>query len=133
MIEKLILLTAVVAGFTLAKAQPVTDLSGRPFAKISEVDIVPSYPGGVEAFYEYFQKSYKHTASLPSGTKGKILVRFVVERDGTLSNVVCLRDMGHGTGKEAVRVVKASPKWKPGYIGEQPARVQLTLPIMLKI
>ena len=91
----------------------------------------PEFPGGVPAFYQYIGDNYK----VPNikGLEGKVLATFVVEKDGSLSNVKILRDIGHGTGEEAKRVLENSPKWIPGYQNGQPVRAQYALPITLKL
>ena len=64
---------------------------------------------------------------------GKVYVSFVVEKDGSISNVKVLRDIGYGCGEEAVRVVKAMPRWKPGMQRGKNVRVQYTLPLNFQI
>ena len=56
---------------------------------------------------------------------------FIVETDGSLSNIKTIKDIGYGTGDEAIRVLKNSPKWKPGKIGEKPVRAEYSLPISI--
>jgi len=65
--------------------------------------------------------------------KGMIVVRFVVEKDGSLSDIKVVHDLGYGTGEEAVRVVGLSEKWKPGIQNGKPVRVNYTLPIQINI
>ncbi|MBO7540440.1 MAG: energy transducer TonB, partial [Bacteroidales bacterium] len=64
---------------------------------------------------------------------GKVYVSFVVEKDGSISNVKVLRDIGYGCGEEAVRVVKAMPRWKPGMQRGKNVRVQYTLPLNFQL
>lgn len=64
---------------------------------------------------------------------GTVYVQFVVEKDGSISDVKVLRGIGGGCDEEAVRVVKSMPKWKPGKQRGQPVRVYYTLPIDFKI
>ena len=64
-----------------------------------------------------------------TGTQGKVFVSFVVERDGSLTDVKVLRDIGSGCGEEAVRVVKSMPKWKPAKQRGKPVRMQFNLPV----
>jgi len=58
---------------------------------------------------------------------------FIVEADGTITHVEVLNDLGHGTGAEAVRVLKHSPRWKPGIVNGKPVRVRFKLPIKLAL
>ncbi|HTG67178.1 MAG TPA: energy transducer TonB, partial [Flavobacterium sp.] len=59
-------------------------------------------------------------------------VSFVVEKDGSLTDIKVLRDIGYGTGKEAIRVLQKSPKWNPGIQNGKPVRVQYSLPITIQ-
>ena len=61
--------------------------------------------------------------------EGRVFVSFVVEKDGSISNIKVLRDIGGGCGAEVVRVVKLMPKWKPGTQKGKPVRVQFNLPV----
>jgi protein TonB len=67
------------------------------------------------------------------GVQGKVFVTFVVEIDGSISNVRVLRGIGSGCDDEAVRVVKSMPKWIPGKQRGVPVRVQFNLPINFKL
>lgn len=66
------------------------------------------------------------------GLKGNVFVTFVVEKDGSLTDIKVLRDIGYGTGKEAIRVLKSSPKWIPGEQNGKKVRVQYSLPIRIQ-
>jgi hypothetical protein len=96
--------------------------------KVSETK--PTFPGGMEAFYKFVAENYK-TPSQPN-LKGKVYLTFIVEKDGSLSEFNILRDIGYGTGEEAVRVIKQSPKWIPGTVDNKPARVLYSLPITIQ-
>jgi protein TonB len=94
------------------------------------VEVRPDFPGGMTKFYEYVAKNYR----VPEGEEinGRIMVQFVVEKDGSLTDIKVVRDLGYGTGKEAERMLKKSPKWKPGIQNGRPVRVYYTLPIIIK-
>ena len=62
---------------------------------------------------------------------GKIIVSFVVEIDGSLSDIHIIKDLGYGTGKQIVDILKKSPKWKPGIQNGKPVRVMYNLPIVI--
>lgn len=93
------------------------------------VEVKPDFPGGIQKFYDFVGKNYR----VPEGEdlKGKVFVQFVVERDGSLTDIKVLRDLGYGTGKEAIRVLQKSPKWKPGIQNGRPVRVLYSLPISI--
>jgi TonB family protein len=95
---------------------------------------MPQYPGGDRAFITWVAKNYKYPKeAIEAGVSGRLIVQFVVEKDGSLKNVKCVRDIGYGTGTEAVRVVSAAAKWKPGIQNGRPVRVQYTLPLNLQM
>ena len=94
------------------------------------IEVKPEYPGGIEKFYAFVQKNYQMPDE--EGLKGKVYVTFVVEKDGSLTDIKVLRDIGYGTGKEAIRVLKATPKWNPGEQNGKKVRCTYSLPISLQ-
>jgi len=70
---------------------------------------------------------------MDKGIQGTVYVSFVVEKDGSISNVKALKGVGGGCNEEAVRVVKEMPKWKPGTDKGKPVRVQFNMPIQFKL
>jgi uncharacterized protein (TIGR02145 family) len=94
------------------------------------IEFKPDFPGGLEKFYEFIGKNFQ----IPKveGLKGKIFLTFVVEKDGSLSDIKVLRDIGYGTGKEAIRVLKACPRWVPGEQNGKKVRVLYSLPISIQ-
>lgn len=96
------------------------------------IEVQPEFPGGAEGFAKYVQKNYR-TPEVDSDLKGRVFVEFVVEKDGSLTDVKVIRDLGFGTGAEAVRMLKSAPKWKPGVQNGNKIRVRYSLPIMLDI
>lgn len=94
----------------------------------------PEFPGGMEALGRYLAENIKYPQlAKENGITGKCFVTFVVEKDGSVANVKVLRDIGGGCGAEAVRVVKAMPKWKPGKQRTKPVRTQFNLPITFNL
>jgi|SRR5690554_2748930 len=96
------------------------------------VEVMPQYPGGMDEFRKFVAKNYKFP-KVDKDIKGNVLVQFVIEEDGSLSDIKVIRDLGHGTGEEAVRVVGLSEKWKPGILNGKPVRVRYTLPIQVDV
>lgn len=89
-----------------------------------------SFPGGEEALFDYITKNLQYPLEGREGmVTGTVVVKFVVEKDGTLTNVQLLRDIGMGCGKEAVRMVKGMPKWIPGKNNGKAVRSIYTLPL----
>ena len=90
----------------------------------------PEFPGGMEKFYKFVGNNYQ--APEEEGLKGKVYVTFVVEKDGSLTDIKVIRDIGYGTGKEAIRVLKKCPKWTPGEQNGKKVRVLYSLPITIQ-
>ena len=98
------------------------------------VEESPGYPGGEEARIKFLRENIKYPEEAKElGVQGKVFVTFVVEVDGSISNVRVLRGIGSGCDDEAVRVVKSMPKWVPGKQRGVPVRVQFNLPINFKL
>ena len=98
------------------------------------VEEMPEYPGGLNKLTDYLAKNIKYPQmARESGIQGRVFVNFVVEPDGSVSNVNVMRSLGGGCDEEAVRVVKNMPKWKPGKQRGKPVRVSYILPIQFKL
>jgi len=94
------------------------------------VEEQPGYPGGEEARIKFLQDNIKYPEEAKElGIQGKVFVTFVVEIDGSITAVNVLRGIGGGCDEEAIRVVKAMPRWVPGKQRGVPVRVQFNLPI----
>jgi len=94
------------------------------------VEEQPGYPGGDEARIKFLQENIKYPEEAKElGVQGKVFVTFVVEVDGSITDVRVLRGIGAGCDEEAIRVVKSMPKWVPGKQRGVPVRVQFNLPI----
>lgn len=89
----------------------------------------PDFPGGLQEFYKYISKSFR----VPDvkGLQGKVFVTFVVEKDGSITNIKVIKDIGHGTQEEAIRVMANSPKWIPAEQSGKKVRVLYSLPISI--
>ncbi|KOS07538.1 hypothetical protein AM493_16915 [Flavobacterium akiainvivens] len=97
------------------------------------LQVKPEFPGGMDKFYEFVRKNFRNP-DVDRETNLKITVSFVVERDGSLSNIKVLKDPGYGAGKEAERVLKSlKTKWNPGIQNGKPVRANYILPITMKI
>lgn len=98
------------------------------------VEEMPEYPGGEKKLLEYVGKSVKYPQiARESGIQGRVFVNFVIEPDGSVSNVKVLRGIGGGCDEEAVRVIKSMAKWKPGKQRGKAVRVSYTLPVNFKL
>ncbi|MBQ9254820.1 MAG: energy transducer TonB [Bacteroidales bacterium] len=88
------------------------------------------FPGGYEGLTKFLQDNIKYPKKAKKNNiQGTVFVQFTVGKDGSVSNVKVLRDIGGGCGKEAVRVVKAMPKWQPAKQKGKPVRCLYNLPL----
>ena len=98
------------------------------------VEEMPAYPGGDQKLMEFIAKGIKYPQiARETGIQGRVFVGFVVEPDGSVSNVKVLRGIGGGCDEEALRVIKAMPKWKPGMQNGKKVRVSFAIPINFKL
>lgn len=94
------------------------------------VESMPEFPGGDANLYKYLAENIKYPQmAKESGIQGRVFVTFVVERDGSVTDVRVLRGIGGGCDEEAIRVVKGMPKWTPGKQRGKSVRVQYNLPV----
>jgi hypothetical protein len=94
------------------------------------VDVAPTFPGGAAEFIKFLSKNIKYTKQMKlTQVQGKVIMQFIVEKDGSLSNLKVTKGPGGGTTEEALRVMQKSPKWKPGIKDGKPVRVQYGAPI----
>ena len=98
------------------------------------VEVMPEYPGGTTAMFDFIQKNLKYPESAKDkGLEGRVFIGFVVEKDGSLSSFQVLRGVCDEIDAEAVRVLKMMPKWKPGMNNGEPVRVQYTMPFKFQL
>lgn len=112
------------------KAKPQND----HIVDMAMVEQKPSFPGGDAALYKWLgnQIMYPSDAS-EAGIQGKVIVSFVIEKDGSISNARVLRSKHPSLDAEALRVVKKMPRWTPGRNNGQTVRVKYNLPVTFKL
>lgn len=94
----------------------------------------PEFAGGMEALSKFIADNIRYPEQAKrDNIQGKVLVRFAIDADGSVADAEVLRGIGGGCDEEALRVVNAMPKWKPGRVNGNPVRVQYTLPITFKL
>lgn len=100
------------------------------------IEVKPEFPGGIEKFFKFVDNNFKYPQDAEianTDLKGsKVYATFVVEKDGSLTDIKILRDAGYGTGAEAIRVLKKCPKWIPGQQNGKKVRVLYSVPITIK-
>ncbi|REG96471.1 M56 family metallopeptidase [Flavobacterium aquicola] len=100
---------------------------------LAEVEKEPEFPGGIEKFYQFVGENFKLPKTADDAKlKGKIYTTFVIEKDGSLSDIKVTLDIGYGTWKETLRVLKLCPNWNPGEIYDKPVRTLYSLPITIQ-
>lgn len=132
-------------GATTGIASPGTDTgkpsldTGKPAAPVGPVttnmlDKLPEYPGGIKKFYEYVGISIEKSEINDSSSSVSVIMGFVIEKDGSMTDIKVLRSSDKALEREAIRVLKALRiKWAPGFLNGEKVRTQYTLPIKVAI
>lgn len=98
------------------------------------VEVMPQFPGGQIAMLKYIMENMKYPEqAMKEGIQGRVAVRFIVEKDGSISDVKPILSVHPLLNKEAVRVVESMPKWTPGKQNGKPVRVRFNVPVMFKL
>ena len=98
------------------------------------VENMPEFPGGTQALLQYLKKNIKYpTICQEQGIQGRVVVQFVVNKDGSIVDPEVIKPVNPYLDKEALRVVSTMPKWKPGEQRGKPVRVKFTLPVQFKL
>jgi periplasmic protein TonB len=104
-----------------------TDTAKAPVLAV--VEIMPTFIGGEQKMYEWLWSNIVYPqAAKDSSISGMVVISFIVEKDGSITNASIIKDIGGGCGAEAQRVVSIMPKWNPGRRDGVPVRVQYYLP-----
>ncbi|BDD11567.1 protein TonB (plasmid) [Fulvitalea axinellae] len=98
------------------------------------VESYPEFPGGINKFYKYVSNKLKYPSQARrQHVEGKVYIQFIVERDGSLTDIKVAKGIGGGCDDEAIRVLKSSPRWQPGKQRGRPVRVRMIIPIVFKL
>jgi len=98
------------------------------------VEQMPEYPGGLPELMKYISMNVHYPeAAMKTGTQGRVVVQFIIEEDGTVSEAKVLKKVNDDLDAEALRVVNAMPKWTPGRQKGQPVRVKYTMPVTFRL
>ena len=98
------------------------------------VEQMPSFPGGQSALFQWLSSNIKYpVVAEENGVQGRVIVTFVVERDGSITDVKVVKSVDPSLDKEAVRVTKSMPKWIPGKQNGSAVRVKYTLPVTFRL
>lgn len=94
----------------------------------------PTHPGGIEKFYKFIDDNKKYPPlAKENNIQGNVFVSFIVEKDGSLTDIKIARKLGYGTDEEAVRVLKLSRRWNPGMQNGKPVRVKYNIPVKFSL
>ena len=116
---------------TTATAQNKKAANDKVFEK---AEIMPEFPGGEQAMMDFVAKNVTYPKeAMEKEISGRVFVSFIVEKDGSVNEVNVKKGIGGGCDEEAVRVVKAMPKWKPGKMKGEAVRVSYQMPIFFKL
>jgi protein TonB len=98
------------------------------------VEQMPEFPGGQNELIKYLQKNLRYPAAArENGIEGKVVLQFVVDESGHISDIQTVRDIGGGCAEEAIRVVRSMPPWKPGKQNGNAVKVYFKLPVTFKL
>ena len=123
--------TAGVPGGTGTSLLPETN---NGIESTVSVDVMPTYPGGMQKFYEEVGRKFRTPSNMEDAATLKVYVSFVIEKDGTMTNIKVLRDPGHDMGKEALRVLQSiKTRWIAGKKAGQAVRTAYNLPITVNV
>lgn len=104
--------------------------TGNEIYSVAGVESYPEFPGGMAAWAKFIQKNLRYPSSAQDNEiQGKVYINFVVEKDGSITDVTVVKGIGYGCDEEAVRVLKKSPRWKAGLQNNQAVRVRYSMPI----
>ena len=95
---------------------------------------MPEFPGGAVEMMKFLNENVKYPeAAMKAGTQGRVIAQFIVEADGSITNVKVLKNVSDEIDAEAVRVINAMPKWKPGMQSGKAVRVKYTIPVTFRL
>ena len=119
----------------IAKSTPIAQSKSIPDSVVFEVvEVIPEFPGGQQALMQYLAKNIKYPVTAhENGKQGRVIVSFVVKKDGNISDIKVARSVDPYLDKEALRVVSVMPRWKPGMQKGKPVSVQYTMPLMFRL
>jgi protein TonB len=121
----------VVKEMVIAEEKPVEE---EKVYNIAVIEQQPMFPGGQEAMYKWLSEHINYPAAASEeGVQGRVVVEFIITKTGAVENVHVVRGRHPALDKEAVRVVKAMPKWTPGRNNGQAVKVTYTLPVSFKL
>ena len=129
--KKILIIAITIFTIQIGYSQNSFTISDENLYNTAGIEVLPEYPGGIGKFYQFIGDNYK-TPTAVDFLGGKVYVSFIIEKDGSVANIKVLRDVGFGSGKEAIRVLELCPKWSPGRQNGKNVRCSYSLPISLQ-
>ena len=128
-------LTSCAADNDIVTTPPtVTDSVGLEDRLVGDIGEMPSFPGGTEKLFEYLKQHMRYPkVAEKDSIEGRVIVSFIVERNGKLTNFKVVKSPDPSLSKEALRVAKSMPKWKPAKQFGKPVRTKYTIPINFRL
>ena len=115
----------------MAQPEPKPEVENKVFDVVEQM---PSFPGGPSALMKYLSENVKYpVVAQENGVQGRVVVSFVVEKDGHITDVKVVRSVDPSLDKEAARVVKSMPSWIPGKQNGSAVRVKYNVPVSFKL
>lgn len=132
--KRIFLMAIAACMMTLGAQAQVQKGNTAPQDVFDVVEEMPQYPGGMQAMLSFLQENITYPKDAQEKKiSGRVLVTFVVEKDGSISNVETVKSVFPSLDEEAVRIVKSMPNWKPGKQNGKVVRVKYTLPISFSL
>ena len=123
--------TAEIGEKAVESSDPKKVFTGKVYDLVDEM---PSFPGGLEELYKWIDNNVQYPAvAWENGIEGRVILKFIVEKDGSLSDSTVIHSVHPMVDREALRLVGQMPKWNPGKRAGVPVRVRYCLPIKFKL
>jgi len=118
---------------TLSEDAPILEQEDeKTIYNSAGIEVQPEFPGGNKILFAFISKNFRYTDEMKENElKGRVVASFVVEKDGTLSDIKVIRSIGYGTEDEVLRILKSMPKWIPGEQNGKKVRCSYVIPIMI--
>ena len=117
-----------------AQTDPPAPTDGDRVYERNDIQVPPSFPGGEPELQRFLATNIRYPAlARKNNIQGFVAVSFVVNRDGSLSDIIRLKDIGCGCGAEVLRVLGLMPNWSPGMVDGKPVKVRFVLPVKFRL
>lgn len=122
-------------GYETVVAEPSPEINEQDenlIYNVAGIEVKPEFPGGNDKLAFYFSNYFQYSSEMKEAElKGKVFATFVVERDGSITDIKIIRNLGYGTDKAAMDVLKKMPKWRPGEQNGKKVRCTFIIPITI--